>query len=281
MIENLNYLIDKSVLFALIVAVLIALCAGLLGVVLVLKRCSMIGDGLSHVAFGAYAVAIAMKLIDNMLLTIPVTIIIAILLLRVKSDGKIKGETLIAMLSTGALALGYVVMNVSGGNNISGDVCSTLFGGATILCLTVKDVIVTSVLSVVVFIIFFLFYNKFFAVTFDEGFAKAIGVKTEIYKLLLAITTAVVIVLSMELVGALLISALIVFPAISAMKLTGRFKGVIAISLSIAGISAAVGVIAACLSDAPIGSTIVLVNMAIFIVTLLVSFVMSTAKSRN
>lgn len=281
MIENLHYLIDKSVLFALIVSVLIALCAGLLGVVLVLKRCSMIGDGLSHVAFGAYAVAIAMKLIDNMLLTIPVTIIIAILLLRVKSDGKIKGETLIAMLSTGALALGYVVMNVSGGNNISGDVCSTLFGGATILCLTVKDVIVTSVLSVVVFIIFFLFYNNFFAVTFDEGFAKAIGVKTEIYKLLLAITTAVVIVLSMELVGALLISALIVFPAISAMKITGSFKGVIAISLSIAGISAAVGIIAACLSDAPIGSTIVLVNMAFFIVTLLVSFVMSTAKSRN
>ena len=145
--SNLAYLADPSGYFALIVATLISLCAGLLGVMLVLKRYSMIGDGLSHVAFGAYAIATVMSFADNMILTIPVTIIVAIMLLRIKTDGKVKAETLIAMLSAGALAIGYMVMSLAGGNNIAGDVCTTLFGGSAILNLTQTDVIVSSVLA--------------------------------------------------------------------------------------------------------------------------------------
>ena len=273
MLENLQYLADKSVYFALIVSVLVALCAGLLGVMLVLKHYSMIGDGLSHVAFGAYAVAVVLSFADNMILTIPVTIIVAILLLKVKENAKIKGDTLIAMLSTGAMAIGYLVLNVTGGINVTGDVCTTLFGGVTILCLTTQDVIVSSVLAVIVIVVFLIFYNRLFSVTFDETFAKATGLKAGIYKIILAVVTAIVVVLAMELVGALLISALIVFPALSAMRVAKSFRGVVIVSAIISVVSAVVGLLSACLSDAPIGSTIVVVNIVIFLVCYLIQFV--------
>ena len=219
-------MIDKLMLYfqfplvryALIVGILIALCSSLLGVILVLKRFSYIGDGLSHVAFGAMAIASVLHLMNQMLLILPVTIVCAILLLRTGQNTKIKGDAAIAMISVGALALGYLLMNIfSTSSNLTGDVYSTLFGSTSILTLTIREVRLCAILSVVVVILFVLFYNKIFAVTFDENFARAVGTKAERYNLLLAVITAVIIVLAMNLVGSLLISALVIFPALSAM----------------------------------------------------------------
>ena len=267
---SLAYLADKSVYFALICTVMIALCAGLLGVVLVLKRYSMLGDGLSHIAFGAYAAAAVMSFADNMILTVPVTIIVAILLLRIKEDGRIKGETLIAMLSTGSLAVGYIIMSISGGNNIAGDVCTTLFGGNAILCLTEKDVGICCGLAGIVAIVFIMFYNRIFAVTFDETYAKATGIKAGAYKTLLAVTTEIVIVLAMELVGALLISALIVFPALSAMRFAKSFKFAVICSGIISVLTAVIGLLTACITGLPIGPVIVVGNVIVFMICALV-----------
>ena len=206
--------------YALIVGVLIALCSSLLGVTLVLKRFSFIGDGLSHVAFGAMAIASVLNFSNNMLFVMPVTVICAVLLLRTGQSTKIKGDAAIAMISVGALAVGYLLMNVfSTGSNISGDVCSSLFGSTSILTLTTAEVWLCVVVSVIVVALFTVFYHKIFAVTFDENFAKATGTRTDMYNLLIAVITAVIIVLAMNLVGSLLISALIIFPALSAMRL--------------------------------------------------------------
>ena len=205
--------------YALAVGVLIALCSSLLGVTLVLKRFSFIGDGLSHVAFGAMSVASVMKLTDDIPLTLGITVVSAILLLRTGQHTKIKGDAAIAMISVGALAVGYLLMNLfSTSTNLSGDVCSTLFGSTSILTLTQTEVWLCAGLSVLVVAVFVLFYNKIFAVTFDEDFSKAVGTKAEVYNLVIAVTVAVVIVLAMNLVGSLLISALVIFPAISAMR---------------------------------------------------------------
>ena len=214
--------------YALIVGVLIALCSSLLGVTLVLKRFSFIGDGLSHVAFGAMAVASVLNFSNNMLFVMPVTVICAVLLLRTGQSTKIKGDAAIAMISVGALAVGYLLMNVfSTGSNISGDVCSSLFGSTSILTLTTSEVWLCVVVSVIVVALFTVFYHKIFAVTFDENFAKATGTRTDMYNLLIAVITAVIIVLAMNLVGSLLISALIIFPALSAMRIYKRFSAVI------------------------------------------------------
>ncbi len=280
MFENLAYLADKSVYFALICTVLIALCAGLLGVVLVLKRYSMLGDGLSHIAFGAYATAAVLSFADNMILTVPVTIIVAILLLRIREDGKIKGETLLAMLSTASLAIGYMIMSVAGGNNVAGDVCTTLFGGNAILCLTATDVWVCCGLAVAVAAVFVVFYNRIFAVVLDETFAKATGVKAGAYKTVLAVTAAVVIVLAMELVGALLISALIVFPALSAMRFARSFKGAVIGAAITSVLTALVGLITACITGTPIGPMIVVANLVVFCACALVKSIMG-AKGRT
>ena len=205
--------------YALIVGVLIALCSSLLGVTLVLKRFSFIGDGLSHVAFGAMAVASVLNFTNNMIFILPVTVICAVLLLRTGQNTKIKGDSAIAMISVGALAIGYLLMNLfATGPNLSGDVCSTLFGSTSILTLARGQVVLCSILSVAVVVVFVTFYHKIFCVTFDETFAKATGMKTDFYNLLIAIITAVIIVLAMNLVGSLLISALVIFPALSAMR---------------------------------------------------------------
>lgn len=266
MIDKLiMYLQYPFVRYAIIVAVLIALCSSLLGVTLVLKRFSYIGDGLSHVAFGAMAVATVLKLTNNMLLILPVTVLSAVLLLRKGNNAKIKGDAAIAMISVGALAFGYLIMNVfSTSSNLSGDVCSTLFGATSILTLKPKEVILCIVLSVLVVAIFIFFYNKIFAVTFDEDFSKASGVKTNAYNLLIAIVIAVIIVLAMNLVGSLLISALVIFPALSAMRIFRNFKQVTIFSAIISVICALFGLIVSILAETPIGSTIVAVDVVVF-----------------
>jgi len=266
MIETLKiYLSHPFVVYAIIVGVLIALCASLLGVTLVLKRYSFIGDGLSHVAFGAMAIATVVNVSDKMILILPITIISAILLLRTGQNAKIKGDAAIAMISVGALAFGYLIMNVyATGSNLSGDVCSTLFGSMSMLTLTKEEVRLCAILSVIVVVIFIAFYNKIFAITFDENFSKATGVKTGAYNLLLAIIIAVIIVLAMNLVGSLLISALVIFPAISAMRIFKSFKSVTICAVVLSVVCAFAGLFISILAGTPVGSTIVAADTVAF-----------------
>ncbi|WP_044935914.1 metal ABC transporter permease [Pseudobutyrivibrio sp. LB2011] len=266
-------MLDKLILYmgfpfvryALIVGVLIALCSSLLGVTLVLKRYSFIGDGLSHVAFGALAIATVLQLTNKMIIVLPLTILFAILLLRKGQNAKIKGDAAIAMLSVGALAFGYLIMNLfPTSSNISGDVCSTLFGSTSILTLTKTDVWACGILAVIVILIFILFYNRIFAVTFDENFANAVGTKVNLYNLLIATVIAVIIVLAMNLVGSLLISALVIFPALSAMSILKSFRSVTIFSAVSSMICALVGILISILAGTPVGSTIVAVDCILF-----------------
>ena len=251
--------------YAMIVGVLIAMCSSLLGVTLVLKRFSFIGDGLSHVAFGAMAVAAVLNFTNNMLFILPVTIVCAILLLRTGQNTKIKGDAAVAMISVSALAIGYMLMNIfSTGPNVSGDVCSTLFGSTSILTLTSAQVKVCVILSVLVVILFVVFYHKIFCVTFDESFAKATGMKTDCYNLLIAVITAVIIVLAMNLVGSLLISALIIFPALSAMRIFKSFLSVTICSVVLSVVCAVLGLLLSILAGTPVASTIVVTDMVAF-----------------
>lgn len=253
--------------YALIVGVLISLCSSLLGVTLVLKRFSFIGDGLSHVAFGAMAVTAIFGLTNDMLLVLPITVISAVLLLRTGQNAKIKGDASIAMISVGALAIGYLLMNLfSTSSNLSADVCSTLFGSTSILTLTGWEVWVCAVLSVIVVIAFVFFYNKIFCVTFDECFAKATGTKAGIYNLIIAIIIAVIIVLAMNLVGSLLISALVIFPALSAMRVFKSFKSVTICSAVLSVCCSSLGILISILAGTPVGSTIVAVDIVAFII---------------
>lgn len=269
MFETLHmYFQYPFVRYALIVGVLIALCSSLLGVTLVLKRFSFIGDGLSHVAFGAMAIASVLNITNNMLFILPVTVICAILLLRAGQNTRIKGDAAIAMISVGALAIGYLLMNLfSTSPNISGDVCSTLFGSTSILTLTKGEVWLCAILSIVVVAIFILFYNKIFAVTFDENFAKATGTRANAYNLLIAVVIAVIIVLAMNLVGSLLISALVIFPALSSMRLFKSFRSVTISAAVMSVISATAGILISILAGTPVGSTIVAVDIAVFLVS--------------
>ncbi len=259
------YLGFPFVRYALIAGVLIALCSSLLGVTLVLKRFSFIGDGLSHVAFGAMAIAAVLKLTNNMPLILAVTILCAVLLLRTGQRAKIKGDAAVAMISVGALAIGYLLMNVfPTSGNVSGDVCTTLFGSTSILTLKLSDVIVCGVLSVVVVTVFVVFYNRIFSVTFDEDFARATGTRASLYNLLIAVTVAVVIVLAMNLVGSLLISALVIFPALSAMRVYKSFRAVTVCSAVVSVSCALVGILVSIFAGTPVGSTIVAVDIAVF-----------------
>ena len=251
--------------YALIVGLLIALCSSLLGVTLVLKRFSFIGDGLSHVAFGAMAVASVLHLSNQLALVLPVTIVCAILLLRTGQNTAIRGDAAIAMISVGALALGYLLMNLfSKSANISGDVCSTLFGSTSILTLKKNEVWLCAILSLAVIAVFVLFYQKLFSVTFDENFAKATGVNVSWYNLIIAVTIAVIIVLAMNLVGSLLISALVVFPALSAMRIAKNFLAVTIWSVVLSVICAFLGIMISILAGTPVGSTIVAADAAAF-----------------
>lgn len=266
LIAKLQFYMDYPfVRYALLVGTLIALCSSLLGVTLVLKRFSYIGDGLSHVAFGAMAVATIMQLMDDIVVVMPVTILVAIFLLKDGENKKIKGDAAIAMLSVGALAVGYLLLNLfSASANITGDVCTTLFGSTSILTLTEEEVWVCFIMSAVVVTVFCLLYHKIFAVTFDETFSKAVGIQTGRYNLLIAVITAVIIVLAMNLVGSLLISALVIFPAMSAMRLFHSYKSVVIFSAVISVCCAVFGMLISILLSTPVGSTIVAADILVF-----------------
>lgn len=261
MIETLHIMFSYTfIVRALIVGLLVSLCAALLGVSLVLKRYSMIGDGLSHVGFGAIAIATAFNWAP-MEFTIPVVIIAAFLLLRISEDSSIKGDSAIAVISTGALAIGILAASMTTGMNT--DINSYLFG--SILAMSMSDVVMSVILSLVVLILFILFYNKIFAVTFDETFAKATGIKAGIYNMLIAFLTAITIVLGMRMMGALLISSLIIFPALSAMRVCKHFKTVVITSAVISVICFLAGLMGSYFLSTPTGATVVALNIIVFI----------------
>ena len=269
LIEYFSY---SFVVYAMIVGVLIALCSSLLGATLVLKRMSYIGDGLSHIAFGALAIAAVLKLVNQEVLVFPVTAICAVLLLRIGQNAKINGDAAIAMMSVGSLAIGYLFMNIfPTSTNLAGDVCTTLFGSTSILTLNSSDVLICALLSAFVISVFLIFYNKIFAVTFDENFAKATGVNAQLYNVLIAVTTAAVIVVAMNLVGSLLTSALVVFPALSSMRLFHHFKSVIISSVIISVVCAFLGIIVSIIYGTPVGSTIVTADIIVFCISCIAS----------
>ena len=254
---------------AVIAGVLISLCAALLGVSLVLKRFSMIGDGLSHVGFGAAAIAAALNLTDvSLYISIPIVVISAFFLLRLNKNGKIKGDAAIGIISSGALAIGTVIISFTNGMNT--DVCNYLFGSP--LTMTKSDVYLSVILSVIVILLFVLFYHKIFAVTFDENFMKATGMKADLYNTVIAVLTAVTIVLGMKVMGALLISALIIFPAVSSMRLCKSFLAVTVSSAIISVVCFLVGLSVSCVYVSPngytlpTGATIVIMNIIVFII---------------
>lgn len=260
-----TYFAYPFVRYAFVVGVLIALCASLLGVTLVLRRFSFLGDGLSHVAFGVMCVATVLKLTNHMLLILPVTVLCAVLLLCGGQRVKIKGDAAIAMLSVGSLAVGYLLMNVfSASANLTGDVCSTLFGSTSILTLTQAEVWLCAGLSLAVVVVYLWFYNRIFAVTFDENFVRATGARAGLYNLVLAVVIAVIIVLAMNLVGSLLISALVVFPAMAAMRVFCSFRSVTICAAALSVGCAAIGLLAAIVAGTPVGSTIVAADMAAY-----------------
>lgn len=251
---------------ALLVGILVALCASLFGVVLVLKRFSFIGDGLSHVAFGAMAIATVVGVSNSIAVVLPVTMLSAVLILKAGENKKLHGDALIAIISVSALSVGYLLMNIfSASPNVSGDVCSTLFGSTSILTLSTLDVWICVIMAMLVIGAFVLFYNKIFATVFDESFASASGLRTGIFNLAVAVIVSVIIVLAMNLVGSLLISALVVFPALTAMRAAKSFRAVVILSAVLAVISAASGIVIAILASTPVGATIVAVQLAIFV----------------
>jgi zinc transport system permease protein len=273
-----DYLQEDFVREALIVGGLISLCCAILGVTLVLKRYSMIGDGLSHVAFGSMTIAMVLAIMD-LYVMLPVTIIVAILLIRLTDKGKVKNDSAIAMLSVGALAFGYLLVNLfSASSNISGDVCSSLFGQTSILTLTKFDVWFCAGITVFLILFFVLFHNKIFGVTFDENFSKATGVKSAMYNNIIAIIIGVVIVLAMKLVGSLLISALIVFPALSAIRLFKSYKIVIIFASIISVVNSLVGILVSILCDTPVGATIVLIDIVVYSVCWLLDIIFRNIK---
>lgn len=246
---------------AVIVGILVTLCAALLGVSLVLKRYSMIGDGLSHVGFGALAIATAFNMAP-LQVSIPVVVLAAFLLLRLSENSKIKGDAAIALISTGSLAVGVMVISITTGMNV--DVCNYMFG--SILALSKDDVALSIILSIVVLILYVLFYSKIFAVTFDESFSKATGIKAELYNMLIALLTAVTIVIGMRLMGALLISSLIIFPSLTSMRIFKSFKSVVISSAVLSVICFLVGIVISYIYSTPAGASIVSVNITAFII---------------
>ena len=273
------YMSYPFVRYALIVGVLIALCSSLLGVTLVLKRFSFIGDGLSHVAFGALAIATVLKIADVNLFIMPVTIICAVLLLKTGNNTQIKGDSAIAMLSVGAMAVGYLILNVfSVSSNVSGDVCSTLFGSTSILTLTGSEVVMCIAASIIVVAFFVIFYNRIFSVTFDEDFTCSMGKNTGFYNMVIAVITAVIIVLAMNLVGSLLITALLVFPALSAMRIMKSFKLVIIYAAVLSVLGAVLGIVISIFASTPVGATIVTIYILIYLINCVISRISGIAQ---
>ena len=270
--ELLRYLEYPFVRYAIVAAMLISLCSALVGVILVLKRYSYIGDGLSHVAFGAMSIALVLGMIQQkMYLVFPITTVAAILILKSGQNKRVQGDAIVGMVSTGALALGYLLMNLFPPSaNISGDVCSTLFGSTSILTLSKAEVWLCVIASIIVLIIFVMLYPKIFAVTFDENFSKATGLKADQINLILAVIIAVIVVLAMNLVGSLLISALVIFPALSVMQLFKSFKAVLIGAAILSEICTVTGMLVAILCSTPVGATIVTVDIIAFIICWLI-----------
>jgi len=270
--ELLRYLEYPFVRYAIVAAMLISLCSALVGVILVLKRYSYIGDGLSHVAFGAMSIALVLGMIQQkMYLVFPITTVAAILILKSGQNKRVQGDAIVGMVSTGALALGYLLMNLFPPTaNISGDVCSTLFGSTSILTLSKAEVWLCVIASIIVLIIFVMLYPKIFAVTFDENFSKATGLKADQINLILAVIIAVIVVLAMNLVGSLLFSALVIFPALSVMQLFKSFKAVLIGAAVLSEICTVTGMLVAILCSTPVGATIVTVDIIAFIICWLI-----------
>ena len=263
LVEYLQYPFVRRILVA---GVLVAFCASMLGVTLVLKRFSYIGDGLSHVAFAAMAIAMVLRMTNNTLIILPITVVAAILMLKTGQNAKINGDAVIAMLSVGSLAFGYLIMNVSGtSQNVSGDVCSTLFGAASILTLSNTDVWICLIMSLLVLVFYILYYHKIFSVTFDENFARATGIHTGAYNVLIAVLTAVTIVLGMRMMGAMLISSLVIFPALTAMRLFRSFRGVILCAAVTSVVCFMAGLTISFMFSTPVGATVVAADLAVFL----------------
>lgn len=261
------YLEYPFVQYAFIVGILIALCSSLFGATLVLKRFSYIGDGLSHVAFGAISLATVFQITNDLPFVLLATIICAILLLRTGEKTFIQGDAAIGILSVGSLGFGYLLLNLfSSSANLAGDVCSTLFGATAILTLTKQDVWFCVILSLVVVVFFLFFYNKIFAITFDENFSQATGVNVNLYNNLIAVIIAIIIVLAMNLVGSLLISALVIVPALSSMAIFKSFKSVIISSVIFSVICTIIGLVVSLLLSTPVGATIVTIDICGFFI---------------
>ncbi len=275
-----NPYITKIVVNALIVGVLVSLCSSLLGISLVLKRLSMIGDGLSHVGFGALAVATVLDLGDwSLEISIPIVVAAAFFLLKLGENSKVKGDALLAVFSTGAMAVGSLIFNYSG--NRSNDVCNSLFGSASIITIGTKDLIMSIILSVLVLSFFIIFYTKIFTVTFDETFAQATGIRADIYKLLISIFTAVTIVLGMKLMGAIMISALIIFPPLTSMRVCKSFRSVVICSAIVSVVCYIIGFFAACVQSWQTGASVAAVNLVAFILFSIVSVLMQNKAVRD
>lgn len=278
-----SYLQYPFVRYAFVVALLVAIISSLLGTTLVLKRFSFMGDGLSHAAFGATALASVLGVMNKSFVVMPIIACFSVLLLRSGKRAKAKGDAYLAILSSSALAIGYLLMNLFPvTSNISSDVCSTLFGSQLILTLSKADVLLCVFLSLVIIAVFVFFYNRIFAVTFDEDFAKASGLRVEFYNMLIAITISLVITLAMNLVGSLLVSALIVFPSLCAMKLCTSFKAVTICSAVISSFCAVLGIGVSILAQTPVGASIVALNLIVFAISCIASRIIKTsAASKN
>ncbi len=250
---------------ALIAGIAVSLCSSLLGVSLVLKRCSMIGDGLSHVGYGTLCIAVALGWAP-MQVTIPVVIVAAYILLRLSENSRLGGDTAIALFSTSALALGILASSKA---NLTTDVSHYMFG--SILAMTRSDVIFSVILSICVILVYVLFYDKIFAVTFDENFARATGLNVQFYNLLIAVLTAVTVVLGMMMMGALLISSLMIFPAVTAMRLNRHFRGVVLTAVLVSVGCFLAGLFLSLWMDTAVGASVIIVNLAVFAVSSLIS----------
>lgn len=276
----LYYLQFPFVRYAIVVGVAVALCASLLGVVLVLKRYSHIGDGLSHIAFGAIALATALKVMDQMLLVLPLTMLFSVFLMGRGQGARLKGDAAIAVLSVSSLAIGYLLFNAFPGSaNISGDVCTTLFGSTSILTLTKSEVYMSLGLSAAVILVFVFLYPRIFAVIFDPDFATATGTSARAYNIILAVIIASVVVLAMNLVGSLLIAALLIFPALSAMRVYDSFKAVVLCAAALSVLCATAGMLVSILAGTPVGATIVAVNLGCFLLFTLLGLIRPRSRS--
>lgn len=278
--ERFFYLFTRSyVLYPFLAGTLVSLIAALIGVSLVQKRYSMIGDGLSHVGFASLALSTAVGMAGSLWITLPIVTLSAVFLLRLRESGKMKGDAAIAMLSTGALAIGTIVAQKSTG--LGGDVCNYMFGSASIFAMTPADFVSTLILAVLVLAFYLFFYHKFFLVSFDESFGKAIGVKVSFYNTLLAILTAVTIVIGMKMMGAMLISSLIVFPTLTAVRVCKTFhsvtvaSGILSVSTYILGFALSIAL------STPPGATIVIVDIAVFLLFCCIGAMQSHRKAAN